>query len=316
VAVFSLVDSGLRDVDVMLSDVLRRDNLLMAEVSDHLLKASGKRLRPALVLLSGTFGGEPSERLTRVATAVELIHMATLVHDDIIDDASMRRGVASARQRFGDPVAVLAGDFLFAKAFQLFASVNDPRVVHEAAQVVGIMCSGEIQQQLDHGRVASEAEYYSRIEAKTARFIESSCRLGAMAAGLALEEEELLARFGHEIGMAFQIVDDILDWSADPESLGKSVGEDIGQGVYTLPLIYALEQADWSDELRVYLADPKNPPVAQIRELLAQSGAIHYAETVASSYVESAKASLEALPAGPTRSSLEALAGFIVVRDH
>ncbi len=306
----------MREVDLMLADALKRDNLLMAEVSDHLLEASGKRLRPALVLLCGSFAGEHSERLTRVATAVELIHMATLVHDDIIDDAALRRGVASARDRFGDPVAVLAGDFLFAKAFQLFASVNDPRVVNEAAEVVGVMCSGEIQQQLDQGRVASESEYFARIEAKTARFIEASCRLGAMAAGLDRSAEDLLARFGHDMGMAFQVIDDVLDWSEDGLQLGKSVGEDIAQGVYTLPLIYALQQAQWADELQAYIAQAKERPMARIRQMLKASGALEYAKNRAIGLKDSAMAALAGLPRGASRNSLEELAQFVVDRNY
>ena len=306
----------MREVDLMLADALKRDNLLMVEVSDHLLEASGKRLRPALVLLCGSFAGEHSERLTRVATAVELIHMATLVHDDIIDDAALRRGVASARDRFGDPVAVLAGDFLFAKAFQLFASVNDPRVVNEAAEVVGVMCSGEIQQQLDQGRVASESEYFARIEAKTARFIEASCRLGAMAAGLDRSAEDLLARFGHDMGMAFQVIDDVLDWSEDSMQLGKSVGEDIAQGVYTLPLIYALQQAQWADELQAYIAQAKERPMARIRQMLKASGALEYAKNRAIGLKDSAMAALAGLPRGASRNSLEELAQFVVDRNY
>lgn len=306
----------MREVDLMLADALKRDNLLMVEVSDHLLEASGKRLRPALVLLCGSFAGEHSERLTRVATAVELIHMATLVHDDIIDDAALRRGVASARDRFGDPVAVLAGDFLFAKAFQLFASVNDPRVVNEAAEVVGVMCSGEIQQQLDQGRVASESEYFARIEAKTARFIEASCRLGAMAAGLERSAEDLLARFGHDMGMAFQVIDDVLDWSEDGLQLGKSVGEDIAQGVYTLPLIYALQQAQWADELQAYIAQAKERPLARIRQMLKASGALEYARNRAIGLKDSAMAALAGLPRGASRNSLEELAQFVVDRNY
>ena len=306
----------MREVDLMLADALKRDNLLMVEVSDHLLEASGKRLRPALVLLCGSFAGEHSERLTRVATAVELIHMATLVHDDIIDDAALRRGVASARDRFGDPVAVLAGDFLFAKAFQLFASVNDPRVVNEAAEVVGVMCSGEIQQQLDQGRVASESEYFARIEAKTARFIEASCRLGAMAAGLERSAEDLLARFGHDMGMAFQVIDDVLDWSEDSMQLGKSVGEDIAQGVYTLPLIYALQQAQWADELQAYIAQAKERPLARIRQMLKASGALEYARNRAIGLKDSAMAALAGLPRGASRNSLEELAQFVVDRNY
>lgn len=316
VAVFALVDSALGEVTQMLAEILTGDNLLMAEVADHLLGASGKRVRPALVLLAGRLGSTEAEGLIRVATAVELIHMATLVHDDILDDAAVRRGLASTRHKFGDTVAVLAGDFLFARAFQLFSSVDNARVVMEAATVVGIMCAGEIGQHLDQGRVASEAQYLARIEAKTARFIESSCRLGAMMSGLNDRQEAQLAHFGHEIGMAFQLIDDILDWSFDGDRLGKAVGEDLDQGVFTLPIIHTLAQPDYGHQLQHYLNQDEGRELDPIRELVHASGAIDYSRALAESYVRSAQEALDDLPVGPARMALAELAEFIVVRDH
>jgi heptaprenyl diphosphate synthase len=231
-------------------------------------------------------------------------------------DYLVRRGLPSTRHQFSDSVAVLAGDFLFARAFQLFASVSDPRVVTEAADVVGVMCSGEISQHLDHGRMSSESEYFGRIEAKTAHFLESSCRLGGMAAGVDADTEAALARFGHEIGMAYQVIDDLLDWSTDEARLGKPVGEDIRQGVFTLPVIYAESQPDYADELNQNLDNLNNGGIDRVRELLERCGAIEYARGVAEGYVESARKVLFALPSGPARKSLEDLAVFIGRRDH
>ncbi len=317
VAVFALVDSGMIAVDHLLTDILTRDDQFVSELADHLLRASGKRLRPALVLLAGQFGTAYSTGvLERVAAGVELIHMATLIHDDIIDDAALRRGVASVKHQFGNTVAVLAGDYLFARAFQLFASVPDQRVMAEAADVVGVMCAGEIRQYLDQGRIPSEAAYLRRIEAKTARFLESSCRLGAMAGGVEGEAVEFLARFGHDIGMAFQIVDDLLDWSTGAERLGKSVGEDIAHGVFTLPIIYARSVPGMRQEVDDYLSLEGGPPLNAMRGALERSGALEYARARAAEYIRAGRQALAELPPAAARVALEELAAFVVSRDH
>ncbi len=316
-AVFGLVDSGMIAVDRLVTDILTRDNQLMSELAEHLLRAGGKRLRPALVLLAGQFGLHDSGGvLEGVAAGVELIHMATLIHDDIIDDAALRRGVASVKHQFGNTVAVLAGDYLFARAFQLFAAVPDQRVMAEAADVVGVMCAGEIRQHLDRGRIPSEAVYLQRIEAKTARFLESSCRLGAIAGGLGDEQAELLARFGHEIGMAFQIIDDLLDLSTGGKRLGKSVGEDIAHGVFTLPIIYARGMPGVQQEVDDYLAMEGGPPLEALRGLLERSGALKYGREMAGEYVQAGRQVLAELPPVAAREALEELASFVVGRDH
>lgn len=315
-AVFTLVESSMDEVERIIRATLGAEESLVSDVADHLLEASGKRLRPALVLLAGQFGPAPGPQLAEVAAAVELIHMASLVHDDIIDRATLRRGLVALHRRFGPEVAVLAGDFLYARAFQIFAAVGDPRIVRGAADVVGVMCAGEIRQHLDQGRLATEGEYLARIEAKTAHFLAESCRLGAFAAMVDEEAAAALAAFGRDVGMAFQIVDDLLDWTAEPERLGKAVGEDIREGVYTLAVIYAREHPAVRDRLLQYLADT-DAPVEAIRDLLEECGALSYTRDMAERYVRSAVATLrQELPPGRPRDALEDLAGFVLVRDH
>ncbi len=318
---FSLVEPHLAQVNAMLEEQLLTDNELIQEVAQYLLLASGKRLRPALVLLSGQFGVSPepfqAKRLVEVATAVEMIHMATLVHDDIIDDAVLRRGMPAVRTQFSNAVAVLSGDFLFASAFRLFSMAGDLEIVELAAKVVHVMCVGEIYQNMDHGRIATEEAYWKRIEAKTGFFLETSCRLGALATGVPEEIQVPLARYGHHIGLAYQVVDDLLDWLANPEKLGKAVLEDVAAGVYTLPIIHALGQPAYGGAVQEILsaAEPGSH-VEELRQILVQSGALDYAKVQAEHHIAQALGMCGQLPASPARSALEELAEFVLAREY
>ncbi len=313
---FSLIADNMSTVDQRLKDALEQHNPVVRQVSDYLQEASGKRLRPALVLLAGQVGERRnlSFDLVNVAAAVEMIHMATLVHDDIIDKADMRRGMPAVRSRFSDPVAVLSGDFLFARAFQVLASTRRPELVDLAAEVVYVMSTGEISQHLDQGRIASEEAYWRRIEAKTGFFLETCCRLGATATYAPSAVLDALARYGHHIGLAYQVIDDLLDWVADPDVLGKAVGEDLAAGIYTLPIIHALEHADYGQELRDLLANSIVP--GDVRRLVVASGAIDYCRMRAQEHLQQAGRALEDVPAGPERDELAQVADFIGTRDH
>ncbi len=318
---FSLVEPYLNQVNAMLEEKLLADNELIHEVAQYLLLASGKRLRPALVLLSGQFAQDlaptRAQRLVKVAAAVEMIHMATLVHDDIIDDAVLRRGMPAVRTQFSNAVAVLSGDFLFAAAFRLFSSAGDLNIVDMAAHVVHVMCVGEIYQNMDHGRIASEEAYWKRIEAKTGFFLETSCRLGAEATGVTQNVKDLLGRYGHHIGLAYQVVDDLLDWLADPETLGKAVGEDVAAGVYTLPVIYALRQPIYGPRVQEILSgSAPGEQVEALRHVLEQSGALQYAKSQAEFHIEQALLMCRELPAGLAREALQELAEFVLARQY
>jgi heptaprenyl diphosphate synthase len=245
-----------------------------------------------------------------------MIHMATLVHDDIIDKADVRRGMPAVRSRFSDPVAVLSGDFLFARAFQILASTRRPEIVDLAAEVVYVMSTGEISQHLDHGRIASEAAYWRRIEAKTGFFLETCCRLGATASYAPPAVQDALGRYGHHIGLAYQVVDDLLDWTADPKVLGKAVGEDLTAGVYTLPVIHALEHPLYGVPLRDVMENNGASMVDEVRQILWDSGSIDHCRLRAEEHLDKARAALRDLPAGAERDELIEVADFIGVRDH
>ncbi len=314
---FSLIAEHMEAVDQRLKEALEQHNPVVREVSDYLQQASGKRLRPALVLLAGRVGKErdlPFD-LVDVAAAVEMIHMATLVHDDIIDKADVRRGQPAVRARFSDPVAVLAGDFLFARAFQLLASTRRPELVDLAAEVVYVMSTGEISQHLDQGRIASEEAYWRRIEAKTGFFLETCCRLGARASYAPAKVQDALGRYGHHIGLAYQVIDDLLDWLADPAVLGKAVGEDLAAGIYTLPIIHSLEESKARRELRELLSQD-TVAVDEVRRILVSTGATDYCQRRAQEHLDAARQALVDVPAGPERDELYEVADFIGVRDH
>jgi len=317
VALFHVVESDMERVDALITQVVRDENPLVERVAQYLREASGKRIRPALVLLSARAVGRTAPHVVPIAGAVELIHMATLVHDDIIDRADLRRGRPALRRAFNDQVAVLAGDFLFARAFQLLAETGLPPVVRTAADVVHTMSVGEIQQNLERGTLTTEAAYLSRIEAKTATFLAASCRLGALAVGADALTLEALSTYGWHVGMAFQLIDDLLDVTADSATLGEAVAADFQQGVVTLPVLYALAHSARGDELRrALLAAPEEGRLAEVREVLEASGAIQYVQEKAHHLVRLGLDALAPLPPSEAREALSALAHFVVAREY
>lgn len=310
----------MQDVTRILVDTLKSDNVLVAKVADYVLGASGKHLRPALVILASQFGQKTDESRQNtiwVAAATEMIHMATLIHDDIIDGATVRRGQQAVRSRFSNPVAVLSGDYLFSQAFRLFARTRSADIIDLAARLVEVMCVGEIAQHLDQGQVATESSYWRRIEAKTGFFLEASCRLGGMASSADKNTVDILGTFGHHIGLAFQVVDDLLDWMADPKTLGKAVGGDLAEGIYTLPIIYTLGQAQFRQALENHLNAPDRlPQLEDLRELLRQSGALEYSRRQAEHHVREALAVVATLPPSEARDALADLAQFVLAREY
>lgn len=308
----------LERVEEEIGRALQVDDPLVEELSTHLLRSGGKRVRPALVLLSGAVFGEPLPVHIIVAAAVELIHMATLVHDDSIDRSTMRRGAATINARWGDHIAVLTGDYLFARAFSLLAGTADHRAVRIMAEVVHRMCMGEIAQNaqsFDPGR--SEEAYYDRVDKKTAFFIAECCRAGGIIAGAPEAAVGHLRDFGHGVGMGFQIIDDILDLTAREERLGKPIGSDLRSGVITLPVIYALAHSPKRRLIAGLIAGRElgNAEIETIRALVEECGGLDYALRKAEEFTSQARDALLLLPACPARDALSALAEALVFRD-
>jgi heptaprenyl diphosphate synthase len=282
-----LADDLVRVEEALRSAVQTGDPFL-TDVASHLIGAGGKRIRPALALCSGYAAGqEPvSEDVVTGAVAVELVHLGSLYHDDVIDEASTRRGVESVNHRWSNIVAILAGDFLLARASSLAASLG-VEVAGILAATIGELCQGqvlELQRLYDVNR--DEAAYFGSIAGKTAALMATACRIGAIVGGLDRPAVESLTDYGRQVGMIFQIVDDVLDLTATDEQLGKPSGLDLAEGIYTLPVIFALRS---SPELRALLGRPLDPDgVAQGRALTCADGAVGHALAVAEEHAAQA----------------------------
>ena len=239
----SVIASGdMQAVDRLIHDSLHTGVPLVAEVSQHLIAAGGKRLRPALLLLTAGALGYAGTRHHRLAAVVEFIHTATLLHDDVVDESDLRRGLPTANARFGNPASVLVGDFLYSRAFQMMVQAQDLRVMQILADATNTIAEGEVLQLMHLGNAAvDEADYLRVIRAKTSKLFEASARLGAVLAGSDVMREEQCARYGQAVGTAFQIIDDVLDYDGTVDALGKNLGNDLREGKPTLPLILALQ---------------------------------------------------------------------------
>jgi len=315
---FEIVRPALARVEELIYVALQSDNPLIQESSTHLLRAGGKRLRPTLVLLCGSVFREPGDMLIAVAAATELVHTATLVHDDTVDRAEMRRGIPTVNAGWGDHVAVLLGDYLFARAFSLLAATGDPRTVRVMADVVHRMSAGEIEQWTRRfDPTLGELTYLDGIDKKTACFIAECCRLGAMLSGASPEQAQALRDYGYGIGMGFQIVDDILDLAGDARRFGKNIGGDLRTGVVTLPVIHALAHSPQRQRISEAIRSRNigDREVAEIRALVERCGGLHYAYRVAERYTAHARRCLDGLPPGAARDALASMADYLIRRE-
>lgn len=317
-SLFALALNELAVVEKELASVLVSQEDLVTDIGSHLLRAGGKRLRPALYILCAKNGGSLSVSLP-VAVAIELIHMATLVHDDVIDGAATRRSLPTANARWGNHVSVLAGDYFFAKAFSLIAADAGPVALRVLTDAICAICEGEISQAgaLFNPR-QNEAAYLSRIGQKTAGFIAAGCELGALAAGLPKGDVAALRQYGYDIGMAFQITDDILDVTASTEQIGKPAGNDLRQGVLTLPVIYALENSPERQELAAMI-DTKEMSAADVARGIAivrETDAVEYSYSRVSRYLASARSVLPASLSPEVRAALVDIADFVGLRKY
>lgn len=311
---FNQITNDLQRVEKELMKFVETDYPVLHESSVHLLAAGGKRLRPAFTLLAGKFYGYSLDKLLPVAMALELIHMATLVHDDVVDASTTRRGRPTVKAKWGNIVSVQTGDFLFAKSLELIAKIDHAEVSRILAEVSIEMCQGEIQQiKASFDVTQNLKQYYYRIKRKTALLIAASCRLGALVTEAPARSVWALGAYGHALGMAFQIVDDVLDITAKPKDFGKPIGGDIRQGIMTLPMIEALRLSPERNRLEQLLAqnDKSEAEVQEVIGTIKASGAIDESMRWVDLYVNKAKRHLAELPDVPTRKVLNELAEFI-----
>ncbi|MEG6615461.1 polyprenyl synthetase family protein [Peptococcaceae bacterium 1198_IL3148] len=316
--IFDVVKNDLKLVEKELGRVVQHKDPLLNETSSHLLNAGGKRLRPAFALLSGKFYHYDLNKIMPLAVALELIHMASLVHDDVVDCAVTRRGRPTVRANWGNRISMHTGDVLSAKALMMIAQYNDiPLVAKVFARTTVKMSEGEIEQIISAYRSdQSIKDYWYRIERKTAMLIADSCQLGAVVCGAPKEIYMPLRRYGHRIGIAFQIVDDILDMIADQDKLGKPIGSDLRQGIVTLPVLYGLKNSTKNKRL-AQLVENQNKTEAEIEEaidIIVSCGGIDYSNNVVDLYVNKAKKELDKLPNTPVRQTLALIADFVRYR--
>ncbi len=313
---FSEVSDELRTVELELERVLISRNALLTQSATHLFRAGGKRLRPAFALLSAKCWVGDVTSVIPLAVALELIHGATLIHDDVVDDSYTRRGMPTVRAIWGDRVSTHTGDYLLAKAMILVSGYRNSVIISDLARTCVKMCEGEMIQM--RGAYQSDLRnYLYRIRCKTGYLIEASCKLGAVAIGAPRSFYHSLRRFGHYLGMAFQITDDVLDMVADESKLGKPVGSDLRQGLVTLPAIHVLRQ-DRKETVRLrQIVETRMKTDEEVHEaidLIHRLGGIKYARRIAGAYLDKAIRELRRLPDTPASRSLREIAEFIQVR--
>ncbi|MDR7481770.1 MAG: polyprenyl synthetase family protein [Armatimonadota bacterium] len=304
---------GLYD---LLRRELRTDDPFIGELVEHVLASRGKLVRPALALLSAAAAGGADEQRLWLAGAVELIHIASLVHDDVIDASDLRRGVSTVNVLWGNQIAVLLGDYLFATAFDLVSRIRHPQVAPTIARAAVAMSEAEILATKVGGEpYDDDAVYFRIIEGKTARLFAAACRAGGLVAGATPAVADALEAFGLAWGMCFQITDDALDLVGDPEAMGKPIGSDIDTGKTTLPVIAALREAPPADRDRLRaLVRGGAGGLAELQALVDRYGGVRRALHVAQAYADRAVTALHPLPPGPARASLQALASFVLMR--
>ena len=319
--VTGLVGADLELVETEIRRELGSPVALIQEMGGYIAGAGGKRLRPILLLLAARLAGYRGPRSVRLACVVELLHTATLIHDDVVDQAPLRRGQPSANAQWGDDASVLVGDHLYSKSFAALVRDNDRAVMETLARSTVSMTEAEVfQLELKRSGVTTEADYLRIITQKTASFISACCRIGALLGGLPAEQVDALTRYGLDIGVAFQISDDSLDFVANQDRLGKAIGADLREGKRTLPLIIMLERATpdeaarWKGLLKRPALDAEE--VDEIRRYVVDHEGVEYALVRAHEYARSAKADLAAFAPSEERDTLALIADFVVDRDR
>jgi len=317
----ALIGDDLRAIEAEIRRALDSPVGLIRSMGGYTAGAGGKRLRPILLLLAARLAGYRAARGVRLGCVVELLHTATLIHDDVVDQAPLRRGRPSANACWGDDASVLVGDHLYSKSFAMLVHDNDRGVMETLARATVSMTEAEVfQLELKRTGMATEADYLRIITQKTASFISACCRIGGLLARLEGGQLEALTRYGLDVGVAFQISDDSLDFVADQDRLGKAIGADLREGKRTLPLIAALERAAPEERARVraLLQNGALPPaeVEEIRQLVVKHAGVDYALERAHTYASAAKADLAPFPPSEEREVLALVAEFVVDRDR
>ena len=317
---YALVEDELAQLERRLIDTGRAAHPTFQAAVGHLFSSPGKLLRPTLVFLSARFGTKPDPGVVlNLAQSLELVHTASLVHDDIVDAAQLRRNVPTVNAMWNDDVALIVGDYLFAKAYALAAVLPKPEVIAMVAQTVFALCDGELTEVAAEAAMPTEAEYLERIELKTASLYAACCQGAALLADADPEHVAALGAYGTNLGLAFQITDDVLDLVGEEDDLGKEVGRDLAEGMPTLPMIYAVAAQDGRGSRLAQRIVARDKPGLELRDLIAEirgSGGVQRARDKARGFHDAAVAALEGLPSRPEREALRAVADFVLERGR
>jgi octaprenyl-diphosphate synthase len=319
VEAFDLISGELQKVEGVLEQNIESQVKIIPEVGDYLLKSGGKRFRPSLLILSTRLCGYSGERHINLASALEFIHTASLLHDDVMDDAKLRRGRSSVNSIWGDKTSILVGDYLFSRSSSLVAQDGDLRITKIFAEFMSRMAEGELLQHVRSKKITlNEDDYLSIITKKTALLISVACQVGAILGKASPEEESALLDFGMDLGVAFQLKDDCLDYTSEKEELGKGIGTDLKEGKVTLPLIFALKKCTSQErkEIKKIVSATvlKKKELSKVTDLIEKYGGINYALERANEYLTGAKQYLNIFPDSPEKYALRLMADYAIAR--
>ncbi len=318
-AALALIGEDLKNVELQFKKDLQSDVPLIRKVGEYVLSSGGKRIRPALLLLSAKLCGYQGDRHVPLASVIEFIHTATLLHDDVVDNANLRRGIASANTLWGNEASVLVGDFLFSKSFSLMVADGDLRVLQVLSAATTIIAEGEVLQLISTSDMdLTEERYVEVVKSKTAILLSAACQAGAILGEATTTHEEALREFGMSLGIAFQLMDDTLDYVASEEEFGKCIGHDLEEGKITLPLIHTLRQCTTAERERIGdIVTKELPDKSDFRavfDLVHTYGGIDYTIARARDYIAQAKSQLGSFSSSPLRDALMSLSDYVVTR--
>ena len=309
----------MQSVDQVIHQRLSSDVALVDQLSHYIVNSGGKRLRPLLVLLSAKTFNYQGDMHHLLAAIIEFIHTATLLHDDVVDESDLRRGNETANALFGNAASVLVGDFLYSRAFEMMVDVDDMRVMQILATTTNVIAEGEVMQLMNvHDADTTEAKYLEVIHCKTAKLFEAATQLGAILCNRSESEVQAMAAYGRYLGTAFQLIDDVMDYTSSSEDMGKNVGDDLAEGKPTLPLIYAMQNSTPEQVAVIKSAIEKGgyDKIDEVQAIIQQTGALEYTERMAERQVEKAIVELAKLPASENKTLLENLARLSVQRSN
>jgi octaprenyl-diphosphate synthase len=318
-AVRAVIADDLAAIDDVIRKRLASDVLLINQISHYIIDAGGKRLRPALVALSGNIAAADKAKTREMAAVIEFIHTATLLHDDVVDESDLRRGRETANAAFGNAASVLVGDFLYSRAFQMMVEVGEMRVMGVMAEATNIISEGEVLQLMNvRDADTTEESYLKVVRYKTAKLFEAACRVGAILGKASTDAEVRLAAYGTHVGTAFQLIDDVLDYSGEATETGKNIGDDLAEGKPTLPLIHAMREGTPAqrDAIRGAIAEGGLARIDEVVAAVRATGALEYTRLAAQREVDTAAAAISTFPDSVYRDALLQLCIFAVERRY